>query len=167
MQARRPSSKKWTHFPKEFTEHIESAFLEGFGEKIKDFKLLIEGRVYPEELVLRVGLLEPGRLKQANFEVSADYQSDEEQVLERIHTLVDVAASMMVEYIETDGVVEFPFTWKDCPFDGKTIYLQYNTENSALEAQANALLGVSEDAMFNEESTSEDVLDRAEKNNLH
>jgi hypothetical protein len=167
MSPRRPSSKKWTAFPKEFSDNVHAVFKDSFGAKIGDATLILDGRIYPEELALRVGIREKGRLKQANFETSVDYEADKPETLDRIHDLVDVCASMMMEYLETDGEVEFPFAWKEYPFKGKSIYLQYNGENSELEEQANALLGISGEALLHEEPASQDALDRAEKGQLH
>jgi hypothetical protein len=174
MQARRITSKKWTAFPEEFSAQIETVIKENFTANLMDAKLIIDGRIYPEEILLRVGVLEKGRLKQSNFEVSIDYKPDDPKSLDRIHHLVDVAASMMMDYFDTNGEVEFPYSWKEFPFKGHPVFLQYSTENSDLEAQANALLGVTEDTLLVEETPSEDALDRAdelldaeEKDNLH
>jgi hypothetical protein len=167
MQARRMTSKKWTAFPQEFATQIESVFKENFAEQLKEAKLIIEGRIYPEEILMRVGVLEKGRLKQSNFEVSIDYKSDDPEALDRIHHLVDVAASMMMDYFESGGEVDFPYSWKEFPFKGHPIFLQYSTENTELEAQANAILGVDENSMIVELPSSEDALDKSEKDNLH
>lgn len=162
MQARKTTSKKWTAFPKEFTAQIETVFKENFAERLKDSKLIVEGRIYPEEIVLRVGVLENGRLKQNNFEVSIDYKSEDPEALDRIHNLVDVAASMMMDFYDSNGDIDFPYSWKEFPFKGHPVWLQFSTENSELEAQANSLLGISEDTLLVEENDSE-----TEKDHLH
>lgn len=161
MEPRLKSSKKWTAFPKEYTEQIQSVFLENFANQLGGSKLIIEGRIYPEEITLRVGFLEAGRLKQANFEVSMDHKAGEDAV-ERIHNCIDAAASMMMDYFENEGDVEFPNTWKPYPFQKNTIYLQFSTENSDLEAEADRLLGASDEGMVRENDESEDALGRAE-----
>jgi hypothetical protein len=166
MQPRRTNSKKWTAFPPEFSSQIESVFRENFANELKESKLLIEGRIYPEEILLRVGVLEKGRLKQSNFEVSIDYKTDDPEALDRINHLVDVAASMMTDYFENEDV-DFPRVWKEFPFKGKPIYLQYTTDNTELEAQADALLGINTDSMVQEQEETEDALDIAEKDKLH
>ena len=74
---------------------------------------------------------------------------------------------MMLEFFESEGESEFPFVWKEYPYKGKPIYLQINAENTDLEAQANAFLGVSAEELLNEETSSEDALDRAEPDQLH
>ncbi|MEK7356968.1 MAG: hypothetical protein AAB250_10995, partial [Bdellovibrionota bacterium] len=63
------TSTKSTLVPPEFLAKVIGVFEKQFeveGEFIAD------GAIFPQELVLRVGYLEPGRLKQINFEASMD-----------------------------------------------------------------------------------------------
>lgn len=163
MNPRLKSSKKWTNFPKEYSDQIQAVFKENFAQYLDDAELVIEGRIYAEEITLRVGYKENGRLAQANFEISMNYSQEEQDAVTRIHNCVDAAASMMMEYFEKEGEVDFPYVWKEFPFQGKKLYLQFSTENSSLEAEANRLLGVDEDSMIIEENESEDALSRAEQ----
>ncbi|MBO9667858.1 MAG: hypothetical protein J7501_13735 [Bdellovibrio sp.] len=163
MNPRLKSSKKWTNFPKEYSDQIQAVFNENFAQYLDDAELVIEGRIYSEEIVLRVGYHEKGRLAQANFEVSMNYSQEQQDAVSRIHNCVDAAASMMMEYFEKEGEVDFPYVWREFPFQGKKLYLQFTTENSSLEAEANRLLGVDDDSMIMEESESEDALARAEQ----
>lgn len=162
MQARLKSSKKWTLFPAEYIAQIERVFRENFAAQIGSAELLVEGRIYPEEILLRVGLKEKGRLKQSNFEVSMQYDPKKKDAVERIHNCIDAAASMMAEYFETDDDDDFPRTWKEYPFQGKALFLQYTTENSELEAEADRLLGESDDSLVHDAEENEDALARAE-----
>jgi len=160
MQPRLKTSKKWTAFPKEYSEQIEGVFKENFADYLTNGKLVIEGRIYPEEILLRVGYHKDGRIRQANFEVSMEYCQQKQDAVDRIHNCIDAAASMMMEYFETDGEVEFPRKWQEYPFNGQSIFLQYSTVNTDLEAQADALLGEDEKALLREEE-NEDALSRA------
>jgi len=162
MQPRLKTSKKWTAFPKEYTDQIQSVFNENFSDMMGANKLVIEGRIYTTEVMLRVGLAQPGRLSQANFEVSMDYDPVKKDAVDRIHNCIDAAASMVMDYFETDGESDFPRTWQEFPFQGKKLFLQFTTENTDLEAQANALLGEVEDALVLEADENEDALDRSE-----
>ncbi|MBS1971868.1 MAG: hypothetical protein JSU04_16270 [Bdellovibrionales bacterium] len=162
MQPRLKTSKKWTAFPKEYTEQIESVFQENFSDLLGSNKLVIEGRIYPAEVMLRVGLAQPGRISQANFEASMDYDPQKKDAVDRIHNCIDATASMMMDYFESDGESEFPRTWQEFPFNGVKVYLQFTTENTDLEAQANALLGEDDDSLVLEEQENEDALDRSE-----
>ncbi|WP_413578686.1 hypothetical protein ACLVWU_09170 [Bdellovibrio sp. HCB290] len=163
MNPRLKSSKKWTNFPKEYSDQIQTVFNENFAQYLDNAELIIEGRIYTEEIVLRVGYHEDGRLAQANFEVSMNYSQAQQDAITRIHNCVDAAAAMMLEYFENDGEVDFPYVWKEIPFQGKKLYVQYTTENSNLEAEANKLLGVEDDSIVYEEAESEDALARAEQ----
>lgn len=163
MQARLKTSKKWTQFPQEFIEQISAVFNDNFDEYLDQGKIVIEGRIYPNEILFRAGYLENGKLRQSNFEASVDYdaQSDQESVLKKIHLCVDASASMMMEYFELDGEVDFPYTWKAVPFKNHEVFMQMTTENSDLEKEANKLLGLTDENLYNEESENEDALDRA------
>lgn len=166
MNPRLKSSKKWTAFPKEYSEQIQTVFTENFAEHLKNASLLIEGRIYPDEIVLRVGYLQEGRLTQANFEVSVNYSQEKKDAIENIHLCVDAAASMLMEYLEKTAAeeeVEFPYTWKEIAFQKKKVFVQYNTENTSLEREANRLLGISEGTLLldDEEEQSEDALNKA------
>lgn len=164
MNPRLKSSKKWTLFPKEYSDQILAVFKENFAQYLDQGSLILEGRIYPEEILLRVGYLEKGRLAQANFEVSMNYSQDDQDAVKRIHNCVDAAASMMLEYLENDGEVDFPYTWKEVPFQGKKVYLQFTTENSSLEAEANKILGIDDETLLHDpEETDEDALSRAEQ----
>lgn len=169
MQARKNTSKKWTGFPEEFLQQVEEIFRQNFAKKIGESKLVVEGRIYAEEIVLRVGIREKGRLKQSNFEVSIDYKSSDPNSLDRIHDLVDVAASMMADYFEKGEELDFPYQWKEFPFNGKPVFLQFSTENSELESQADAILGLREDSLVREDAPGEDLLGKtsAGKRHLH
>lgn len=162
LKPRLSTSKKWTQFPKEFSSQIEDVFKENFGDHLSKTKLFVEGRIYQEEILLRVGFLKEGRLAQANFEASMQYSPKEQDAVERIHNCIDAVASMIMEYFENEDEADFPRYWKEFPFQGKKIFLQFTTDNTELEAQADALLGENADDLVQEESSSEDALARAD-----
>ncbi len=158
MKPRVLSSKKWTPFPKDFVNQIEQAFSEAFPDLFKNAKLIIDGRIYPEEILLRVGYLEKGRLHQNNFETSVNHLPGKQDTIERIHHLIDAAASLMNEYIQSEGEVDFPRQWKEYDFDQIPIWVQYTTVNTELESEADRLLGLSKSQLVNEDSDVEDAL---------
>lgn len=163
MKPRLKTSKKWTAFPKEYADQIKAVFLENFTQELADKELKVEGRIYPSEITLRIGFIEKGRLAGANFEVSSEYNSDGNQAVEKIHVCVDAAAAMMTEYFETQGDVDFPYLWKEVAFGAHKVFVQYSTENPDLEAEANRLLGATEDSMMVEDDENDmDALAHAE-----
>jgi len=166
MKPRLPTSKKWTAFPKEFAQQIQEVFTQNFAKELKSAQLIIEGRIYPQEIVLRVGYLEAGRLKQANFEVSVEHSPKTQNAIERINIAVDASASLMMEYFEKEkeieGDVDFPLSWKEIEFNGQKIFVQFSTVNSVLESQADELLGESMDDSMVKEESEEDVEENSE-----
>lgn len=66
------TSTKWTEIPEEFLAKVLTVFNNQFKKEVETGEFLAEGHIYPQELVLRVGYLEAGRLKQINFEASID-----------------------------------------------------------------------------------------------
>ena len=154
MNPRLKTSKKWTTFPKEYVKQIEQVFKANFKKDLKESKLVVEGRIYPEEILLRVGVLEKGRLAQSNFEVSIGHFKDKSAAIEQIYVCIDAAASMMTEYFQNqddEEGIDFPRHWTEYEFNKQKVYLQFTTENSDLEKEANKLLGVADDSLVVDE----------------
>ena len=143
MEPRLKSSTQWTPFPEELLQQIIEVAEDHFSDYEKeDRKFITEGRIYPTEIVLRLGLTAPkGYLRQDNFEASLQYDPEKEKALEQIHLLVDFLAEMWAAFFEDAPETEdLPRAWNEQIFEKKSIYLRYSTENSDLEKQANALL---------------------------
>ena len=171
MTPRLTTSKKWTAFPPDFVAQIRDAFTETFAKELTRGELLIEGRIYPTEILMRVGFLEKNRLQQNNFEISVEYKKD--QAVERIQDAIDAAASMMADFFESSGEVEFPLTWKEYDFENQKVFCQYSTINTKLEEEADRLLGLHEESLIKEDENAEDDEDSdpetppSDKNKLH
>ncbi len=166
MNPRLKTSKKWTAFPSEYLGQIKEVFEQGFKSQLAQAKLIIDGRIYTEEILLRVGILPKGHLRQANFEVSMNYSAKSQDTLERIHDCIDAAASMMNEYLEAtknDEEVDFPMHWKEYEFNERPLFLQFTTVNSDLENKADELLGQTSHEMLQELEETEDALDAADE----
>ncbi|MES2857441.1 MAG: hypothetical protein V4692_16335 [Bdellovibrionota bacterium] len=178
---RLPSSLKWTEIPKEFLAKVVTVFNNQFVAEAKDGEFIADGRIYPEEVVLRVGFLEKGRIKQINFEASMDIRglspetalaADEEaelkaeqsKTMDRLFTCLDALGSLMEEYFQIGDVEEMdvPLRWKESEFEGETVYLQYSTVNTQLEAEADRILGLLADDLVQESAATEDALAGAE-----
>ena len=165
MQARLKSSTKWTQLPEDVTRQIHDLFQQNFQKELGKSQVLVEGRIYKEEILLRVGFLEPGRLAQMNFEVSMDYKlTAEDSAINTLGTCVDAVGSLMAEYFESQGEIELPLSWAEYPFEGKKVWLQHSTTNTSLEKQAQQLLGEDPEALVQGEDEqalidNEDLVD--------
>ncbi len=157
MHPRLKSSLKWTSLPTELCGQIREVFEENFEQAAKSGKIVISGRIYPAELWFQAGYLENGRLLQANFEVSLDFNAKKQNALEQIQVCIDCAASMMLQFFEAeDGLESFPREWQAHNFDGKKLFLQVTTTNTSLESEADRILGELEDGLVKGNDPSDD-----------
>lgn len=157
LKPRHAASKSWTPLPEDFAAKIKTVFNQQFQKESATGEFLLEGRIYPDEILLRMGYLELGRLRQINFEASMDVplvqetideesaEGDEESLtITRLYTSIDALGSLMEEYFQKGDLEEMdvPRSWRPFDFEGETVYLQYSTVNSKLEAEADRLLGL-------------------------
>lgn len=166
LNPRYKSSKQWTEFPNELTQEISSIFKQNFQKQLRNTtEVHVSGRVYTQEILLRVGLHKKGELRFQNFEVSLDHNNDQEQVVQLIYLAVDAIASLMVDYFENEEDIELPYSWMEYPFNGKKVWLQFSTENPDLQAAADKLLGIHDESLLKnaEDERSEDALDATEE----
>ncbi len=141
IQPRKKTSKKRTEIPSELIEQIEDLLLANFREPLKRRLPIVSGFIYPEEIVLGVGLSTPKQLKQPRFDVSIDYDVKKDNATKTIHLLVDLLAGLFEKLVNDEEDHDFPRIWEEFQFEKKTVYLQYGTTNLDLEKEANELLG--------------------------
>jgi len=148
-----------TNLPKEFLDNVRQVFTKGFKKQLKDRPLYVEGRIYPDEILLSIGYKESATsLKQTNFEASMDNVNNKD-IIKKLEVCVDAISSMMAQYFEANEDLDLPRQWQPFPFEGQTIYLQYSGRNTELEAEANKLLGhaTGDEMLINE--AEEDAID--------
>ncbi|MBC7420702.1 MAG: hypothetical protein H7328_08235 [Bdellovibrio sp.] len=155
MIPRKKESKKWTDLPKEFSTQIKTVFEGNFKTQLDGKKLLVQGRIYQNEILLRVGINRPGELRYQNFEVSLDHSKIKQDAISQIHIAVDAIASLMVEYFENEEGHEMPFVWQEYPFEKQKLWLQYSSVNPDLEEEANRLLGLENEAALLKETAEQ------------
>jgi hypothetical protein len=150
MEPRLSTSKQWTSFPSEYLKNIETVFGKSFKLHLENGKIVTEGRIYKQELLLQVGYSEKDRLKQSNFEISVEYEKQKNNAVKLIYLMIDIAATMMDEFFMAENDQDFPRVWTEYEVEGRKVYLQYTAENSELEKQADKLLGDDPDKLFQE-----------------
>lgn len=156
MNPRKKESKKWSALPSELVGQVQGLFEENFKPQLEGKNLKVEGRIYPTEVLMRVGINNKGELRYLNFEVSVDHSTEKQNTLSQIHLAVDAIASLMLEYFDNGEDHEMPHVWQEYPFEKQKIWLQFTSVNSDLEAEANKLLGLDEDDSLLQE-TEEDL----------
>ena len=150
MESRRSTGKKWTPIPADFSKQVINALRDSFKDEIKSGKFVFEGRIYPDELVIRVGYIENGRLRQTNFDVSVDYKPGRDDTYKLLGIAVDVGATMLDELFSTVEDADFPRVWQPFEVEGKQVYMQFSSENSELDREADKILGQGEDSLVRE-----------------
>lgn len=167
MQARLPSSRKWTAIPKELITQIKSVFKQTFKQHIGKGTVNADGRIFTEEIVVQVGVHPEGsKLKQSHWLVSIGYKRGKDDVVKLLNLAVDAAGSLFEQTFSSENDYDFPRVWQEVDFEGVKIFVQYSTVNTELEKEADKLLGVSEeDKLTGGDWTDEDeeALDEIKK----
>ncbi|MES2962951.1 MAG: hypothetical protein V4760_03605, partial [Bdellovibrionota bacterium] len=142
------TSKVSTAVPPEFLAKVRGVFEKQFEIETDLGEFIADGLIFPDEVVLRIGYLESGRLKQINFEASMDIKktklADSDATtpvgtMERLYTLIDVLGSLMEEYFQAGQIeddMDLPLSWREMEFEGETVYIQHTTVNTRLEEEA-------------------------------
>ena len=159
-------------------------FAQNFLEEAERGQFAIDGRIYPNEIIVRAGFLEAGRLRQTNFEVSIDRSADlsaGQNTMAQLYLGIDVLGSVFETHFEhlhneEENDVDYPMHWEEFEFDDSKVFLRFSTVNTSLEEAADRLLNLRsgndlyQDQSFQNQSDSElaiaeeDALLRAEIN---
>ena len=145
MKPRKKDSKKWSQLPPELTKQIQAVFDENFKTQLDGKILKVEGRIYPAEVLMRVGINRKGELRYQNFEVSVEHDAKKQNTVLQIQLAVDAIASLMMDYFENDEDFEMPYLWQEYPFEKQKVWLQYSSTNTDLEREADRLLGLEDE----------------------
>lgn len=159
MNPRLPQSVQWTAVPAEFLAKVHETLSEAWQLPEGKLKILTEGRIYPEEIVVRIGLLEGGRLAQANFEISREIDK-KTPLMDQLTHCFDASFTIASEHLsagEHANTHLYPLYWKELKHQGKSVFFQFSTTNSALEAEADRLLGV-EEGLFNSPASEDEFV---------
>lgn len=181
LTPRLSASQQWTDLPADLTTKVMAVFAGQFKIEASHGEFLVEGRIYPMELVVRVGYLEHGRLRQMNFEASIDLSPatepaaastlegesevmEQSKTMERLFVCIDAIGSVMEEFFASgdEDEMDLPLRWKAYEFEGENVFMQFSTVNTRLEEEADRILGLADKKLFNEELASEDALKNAE-----
>ena len=118
MTPRLASSKSWTDLPAPFLKKTKQVFEAEFSAEASCGEFVVEGRIYPSEVVMRLGYLPAGQLRQVNFEASVDLikpstpgetfgldggaqSQPRSATLDRIYVCIDALGSVMEDYLDS------------------------------------------------------------------
>lgn len=162
MQPRLKTSKMSTDLPKDLLGQIKEIFVETFSDHLKKNQVITEGRIYPNEVLLRIGATQGKQLKQINFLVSMDYKQGKDQVMNLVQVGVDVLATLFDDYFANQDDADLPRQWTEINADGKKVHILYSTVNDELESEADRLLGIEKAESFVKEHEGFDEDDEDE-----
>ncbi len=162
IEPRLKTSSKWVSFPTELLDQIKNVFEENFSALANRGKVIVEGRIYPEEIFFRLGYLQNGRLRQHNIEVSADFDPKKTSVISQVHACIDLVGQLFQIWEERDNEKEdkdeFIHVWTPYDYSGQRLFYKNSSINTDLEAAANELLGENVDIhILNTDEESEDL----------
>lgn len=143
MDPRLKSSVKWTPFPEELCEQAQKVLTERFKDEydLEKSQFVVEGRIYKEEILGRYGLRVEGQLKQHNFEISFEFNSEKQKALTLIQESIDLVEYLWTELLEEDlNDDKLSRNWQIINFGKKKYSHKYSTVNTVLEEEADRLL---------------------------
>lgn len=144
MEPRLKTSKKWTALPEEFLRQVQGVFQQSFAKEIGQGTIEVMGKIFPEEILVRVAYKESKSIKPKGFDISVPYKVPKDNVLKLLHLAVDAGASLMEQLFASEDDGDFPLQWEEVQFEKRTIYVRFTTVNAVLESEANRLLGLAE-----------------------
>lgn len=157
MEPRLSSSKKWTPVPQDYKDQVMDVLKSSFAAETARGEWIFEGHIYAEELLLRIGFLERGRLRQINFEISIQFRAGKDNVPDLLGLGVDVGASLLEDAFKAENDSEFPRTWQEFTVERRAVFIQYSAVNSRLEEEADRLLGIQEEGLIRATDSTEDA----------
>ena len=140
MQGRRKESYKYTPFPKEYCQQIQSVLQDYFASKLPKVRWIVQGHIYAKEICILVGFVPEKRLQQKNIILSMDFDPQEEKCKEKVEKCMDLLSDLLKHHLQ--GVWPHSLQWEKITLRNKEeeIYFKTSTLNTELEAQADRLL---------------------------
>ncbi len=168
MDPRLKSSVKWSPFPKELCAQTQKVLKKRFQEEydLEKSQFVVEGRIYREEILGRYGLRVNDQLKQHNFEISFEFDSKKQKVLELIHKSMDLVEHLWTELLEENlDDSDLSKQWQTINFDRRKYFHRYSTVNTALEEEADRLLSQYKKKLVYDDPDKENTTDNGNKDN--
>ena len=157
------TSINWTPLPAEYCEKVRQSLAEAFQDQFGQLKFIAEGRIYPKEIIVRLGFKEKERLVQSNFEVSLETET-KMPIQKQLDLCADAAFDIAEQFLpnifsssdlkdplaeKASGEGDLPLQWTEIAFKKKAVYFQFSRANSELEAEADRLLGIDNGQLYN------------------
>ncbi len=140
MTPRDEKNTAYTTFPEELLIAVQDHFTEEFLNEAESGDFFSFGRIYQNEIVLRVGYLKKGSISQVNFDTSTESSNSQAGIITSIEDLVFGTKELFVDYFKNKNLEHFSYHWNPLNSSSKVHY-KFDATNTGLESQADALLG--------------------------
>lgn len=136
-------NKKFSSTPEDLNNLIKETLIDSTEITLQsdDQSMNVRGRIYPDEILLKVSFNEKGAIRCHNFSASMDHSVDDSDIIDRMQNLMEALSSMMEEYFSAEEELDMPLDWHQYELENRKVFLMYSTENDEIDRQAEALLG--------------------------
>ncbi len=141
LDPRLESSKAFTKAPIEFDEAVKALFEEHFTDEAKKGSFDAQTYIYPNEIIIRIGYLESNSIAQVNFIVSADFDSETQDIIEISDFILLGLKDVFSNFFINPKREELPYVWSPVRESNDSLFYKYDATNYALENEASKLLG--------------------------
>ena len=156
FEPRRKDSTTWTALPESYLSLLQGAVDNVFDDLLpENLEIIVEGRIYNQEILIRLGHLPSQSIRQMNFELSMDYDAGKDKVVDILDIAVDCIGGMFQEFLAKSNV-DWPIDWIEEEFHSKKVFLRTSRINSVLEKQADQLLGLATDGLISDNKSGEE-----------
>lgn len=143
-------------------EKVQKAIEKELFQYSNNGQIILNGRIFSDEIVLSLGFLAKNSIRQVNFVVSADIEPSPEEenppFLLTIEKGLHFLQLCLLDYFERkeELVEDFPKVWHKVQFNDETLFVRIDPTNSELESEANKILGLKEDTLYNDSDEDDD-----------
>lgn len=142
LSPRNEENKSFSLLPPELLETILEIFKDTFQEESTKGDFFCLGQVHQGEILLRLGYVEKGSIKQVNFDTSIDVEPNEPHVTDLLDELIVGTKELFINYFKNKNLEDFSYYWNPLETSkNHAIFYKYDATNTQLEAEANKLLG--------------------------
>src|SRR5579872_5479945 len=113
IQARLKTSKKGTDLPLDYIKMVKEVITKSFKKHLKGKSVIVEGKIYPEEILLRIGFKDNDSIRQKNFEASVNFSVKDKNALQQINLCIDSLGSMIDQYFKDGEEIDLPVVWTE------------------------------------------------------
>ncbi len=158
-ERRKPTASSFSPLPADYTKMVNEVFSANFGERVKNLegasepRFVASGEIYSDEVVVRISLVETGKLSATTIHTSCDFdpKASSPTVEDLLAACVDAAGDLFTALFERGPDEEgnpallspalaalgsAPLQWTETEVAKRRIYLKVDKSNPVLDEAA-------------------------------